>query len=235
MMIDIRAGLTVPVIKQALPPPQAGLARPVPSVDASEPEIAAAPDTAPVEEKAPIRWWSKGSFSFKDILDMLNPLQHLPVISTLYRKLTGETIGGVARIIGGAIYGRAGGIPSMISSIANAIFGAITGKDLGERIYAAIFGEKKADAASAVAMNGDTKKSLLSALPKNSGLTYQPEPIGLAAAAATSAGKPDFVQLASAIDMYERLAPACAPAVSKPEPEEMDGSSSFVRRSRFED
>lgn len=235
MMIDIRPGLSVPAIKQALPPPQAGLARPVSSPDASEPEVAAPSAAQSVEEKAPIRWWSKGSFSFKDILDMLNPLQHLPVISTLYRKLTGETIGGVARIIGGAIYGRAGGIPSMISSIANAIFGAVTGKDLGERIYAAIFGEKKADPAAAVAMNGDTKKSLFSVLPKNTAVTYQPEPIGIAPAAAAGADKPDFIQLASAIDMYERLAPACAPKVAAPEPEEMDGSSSFVRRSRFED
>ena len=30
-------------------------------------------------------------FSFLDVLDIINPLQHLPVISTLYRQVTGDT------------------------------------------------------------------------------------------------------------------------------------------------
>src|ERR1041385_7223129 len=125
MMIGIRPGFTVPTIRETLPPPPAGLTRAVSAADTAETERAPELlETPAVEEKPSIRWWSKESFSFKDILDMLNPLQHLPVISTLYRKLTGETIGGVARIVGGAIYGRAGGIGSMISSVANAIFGA---------------------------------------------------------------------------------------------------------------
>jgi hypothetical protein len=211
MMIGIRPGFTVPTIREALPPPPTGLTRALAAADPAETERAQELlETPAAEDKQSIRWWSNGSFSFKDILDMLNPLQHLPVISTLYRKLTGDTIGGVARIIGGAIYGRAGGIASMISSVANAIFGAVTGKDMGERIYAAIFGEKKAD------------------------------PAAVLAADATGAGearhfdKPNIVQVASALDSYERIAPACvvaAPAAHAEEPE----YSSFVRKSRFED
>jgi len=230
MMIGIRPGFTVPTIKEALPPPQAAVVRPSSAADTAPAEPApASSETRPVEEKPGIKWWSKGSFSFKDILDMLNPLQHLPVISTLYRKLTGDTIGGVARIIGGAIYGRAGGIGSMISSVANAIFGAVTGKDMGERIYAAIFGEKKADPSTAVA-----SKPLFSALAKTAPVTYQPELLSTASGAVRRAGRPDFVQVAAALDLYERVAPACAPAESAPDLEEPERSS-FVRKSRFED
>jgi hypothetical protein len=234
MMIGIRPGLSVPTIRESLPPPPVALSRPLSAPpEASEtepPSIATQPQAA--EENTPIKWWSKGSFSFKDILDMLNPLQHLPVISTLYRKLTGETLGGVARIIGGAIYGRAGGIASMISSVANAVFGAITGKDMGERIYAAIFGEPKGDK---TADGGAATASLLAAVAKSKPVTYQPELSASAPGAAQRAGKPDFVQVASAIDVYENIAPACAAPqriLAREEPEE---SGSFVRRSRFED
>jgi hypothetical protein len=233
MMIGFRPGFTVPTIKEALPPSTTAMTRGIAAAETQETEPAPELiETPALEEKPSIRWWSKGSFSFKDILDMLNPLQHLPVISTLYRKLTGETIGGVARIIGGAIYGRAGGIASMISSVANAIFGAITGKDMGERIYAAIFGEKKTEAADAVPANASAKNTLLAALSKTS-FTYQPE-LATGAGDARRSGRPDFVQVASALDSYERIAPACAvaqPAAEDDEPER----SSFVRRSRFED
>jgi hypothetical protein len=139
------------LVRSVLPASQVNAARPAPSSSEAPPESesVSAEKTAPAEKTSGIKWWSKGSFSFKDILDMLNPLQHLPIISTLYRAFTGEGIGGVARIIGGAIYGRAGGIASMVSSVVNAVFGAVTGKDIGERVYAAVFGGSKASASQA--------------------------------------------------------------------------------------
>ena len=36
---------------------------------------------------------SHGGFTFHDFLSIINPLQHLPVISTIYRAITGDTIG----------------------------------------------------------------------------------------------------------------------------------------------
>jgi hypothetical protein len=141
------------MVRPALPAAQASAARPAPSPSEAPPESEGAPieKAAPTEKTSGIKWWSKGSFSFKDIWDMINPLQHLPIISTLYRAFTGEGIGGVARIIGGAIYGRAGGIAGMITSVLNAVFGAVTGKDIGERVYAAVFGGSKASASRAQA------------------------------------------------------------------------------------
>lgn len=43
--------------------------------------------------------------SFGDILDIVNPLQHIPIVSTLYRMITGDEISQGARMIGGAVYG----------------------------------------------------------------------------------------------------------------------------------
>ncbi|MDP6473864.1 MAG: hypothetical protein QF894_03030 [Alphaproteobacteria bacterium] len=31
-------------------------------------------------------------FGFDDFLDLINPLQHIPIISTIYREITGDTI-----------------------------------------------------------------------------------------------------------------------------------------------
>jgi hypothetical protein len=121
------------------------------------------------ESETSIKWWSKASFSFKDILDMINPLQHLPIISTLYRAWSGEGIGAVARVVGGAIYGRAGGIGSLVSSLVNAVIGAFTGKDVGERVYAALFGGSGAAETQAVASkpadNQSQARALLAVAP----------------------------------------------------------------------
>lgn len=44
-------------------------------------------------------------FGFLDILDMLNPIQHIPLIGQAYRAITGDVIKPVAEVIGGAIFG----------------------------------------------------------------------------------------------------------------------------------
>jgi hypothetical protein len=43
--------------------------------------------------------------TFGDFLDVINPLQHIPVVSTVYRMITGDEIGMGARLAGGALYG----------------------------------------------------------------------------------------------------------------------------------
>lgn len=47
----------------------------------------------------------KDPFGFGDIIDMINPLQHIPIVNKLYQSATGDTIGAVAMIVGGAIFG----------------------------------------------------------------------------------------------------------------------------------
>lgn len=45
------------------------------------------------------------SFGFLDLIDIINPLQHIPIVSQLYQSATGDTMGLVAQIVGGALFG----------------------------------------------------------------------------------------------------------------------------------
>ena len=42
---------------------------------------------------------------FGNLLDVVNPLQHIPIISSAYRAITGDTISSVANIAGGFLFG----------------------------------------------------------------------------------------------------------------------------------
>ena len=75
---------------------------------------------------------SDTGFSFGDLIDMVNPLQHIPVVGTLYRRITGDTINTVPKIAGATLYG---GIEGFASSVADTIFEKVTGKSFGETAY----------------------------------------------------------------------------------------------------
>ncbi len=68
------------------------------------------PDTAPrvIEhdtlEQAKF-WSSDEGASFGEVLDAVNPLHHIPVVSSIYRAISGDTIGFGPRLIGAAIFG----------------------------------------------------------------------------------------------------------------------------------
>lgn len=68
-------------------------------------------------------------YTFDDVIDIINPLQHLPVIGTLYRKFTGDTIKGMSTILGGALFG---GPIGAVASTANVVVKDRTGKDIAE-------------------------------------------------------------------------------------------------------
>jgi hypothetical protein len=94
---------------------------------------------APPSPSAPNTAWKDGSsFSFHDVLDTLNPLQHLPLVGTLYRWITGDEPGDVARVVGDGLYG------GPIGFVTGAISAAVkddTGKDPGEMAMALLTGE----------------------------------------------------------------------------------------------
>ena len=50
------------------------------------------------------------SFSFKDLLDTINPLQQIPVVNWIYRAITGDRIALAPRLIGGALFGGPVGV-----------------------------------------------------------------------------------------------------------------------------
>lgn len=86
--------------------------------------------------------------SFLDVLDVINPLQHLPVVSTLYREWTGDTLSPAARIAGDILYG--GPIGAFIG-INSAITESVTGKDIGQHVLAWLRGDDQPDQTSPAA------------------------------------------------------------------------------------
>jgi len=85
---------------------------------------------------------SDWDFSFHNLLDIVNPLEHLPIIGTLYRAITGTHIGIPEKIAGDALYG---GLWGAVSSVADAAFEAVTGKDFGSTVLAFFSGHHHSD------------------------------------------------------------------------------------------
>ena len=105
----------------------------MPAIDYSS-HVTSAPASASVSAPQ-----SRASgFSFGDLLDVVNPLQHIPVISTLYRHLTGDEIGTPEKIAGDTLYG---GPIGFLASLADSAFKAVTGKDVGDTVLALLTGE----------------------------------------------------------------------------------------------
>jgi hypothetical protein len=74
------------------------------------------------------------------ILDVINPLQHIPVISTIYRNITGDEISPMARVAGDALYG--GPIGAAVG-LADVAVESATGKDIGGNVMAMLTDDKK--------------------------------------------------------------------------------------------
>ncbi|WP_085578563.1 hypothetical protein [Thalassospira mesophila] len=112
-------------------------------------------------------------FDFGDIIDVINPLQHIPVVGALYRELTGDQMGNAARVVGGGLFG---GIFGLAGAAIDAAVEGTTGEDTGAHVLALFEGDDSdADpaAATAVAQNDDGAGSAKT---------------GLESAAATQAG-----------------------------------------------
>ncbi|GIL40772.1 hypothetical protein [Roseiterribacter gracilis] len=73
--------------------------------------------------------------SFSDVLDAINPLQHLPIISTIYREATGSEIKTLPNLIGGAIFG---GIFGLIGAAVDSVVKEASGSTIGHHLLAAV-------------------------------------------------------------------------------------------------
>ena len=88
---------------------------------------------APQEDAGGFKPFGKDGFSFLDVLDVVNPLQHIPVVSSLYRAWTGDTIDPAPRIAGGGLFGGPFGA---LAGLVNVIVESISGRDVGENVLA---------------------------------------------------------------------------------------------------
>jgi len=82
-------------------------------------------------------WADDEGLSFADFIDVINPLQHLPIISSIYRAVTSDEISLGARLLGGAPFGGPIGI---IAAGFNAAFEEMSGGNIAEHA-AALFEE----------------------------------------------------------------------------------------------
>ena len=71
--------------------------------------------------------------SFGDFLDMINPLQHIPVVGTIYRAVTGDTIKPASQVIGGIAFG---GPIGGAAAIVNAVITHANGRSLEDAMLA---------------------------------------------------------------------------------------------------
>ena len=116
-------------------------------------DAATSATTAPATPQADQKPSSKSSdwdFSFHNLLDIINPLEHLPIIGTIYRAITHTHIGIPERIAGDALYG---GLWGAVSGVADAAFEAVTGKDFGSTVLAFFTGHHHDTAVAANTAN----------------------------------------------------------------------------------
>ena len=69
--------------------------------------------------------------TFSEFLDIINPLHHIPVVSTVYRAITGDQISPESRFFGGMLFGGPGG--AIAAGIAS-LFEEASGGDLGQHL-----------------------------------------------------------------------------------------------------
>ncbi len=81
----------------------------------------------------PFSLWGSDGLTFGDIFDIINPLQHIPIVSTIYRAITGDDIAAAPKIAGGALFG---GVIGLVVSIIDTAIEQITGQDTGEHFLA---------------------------------------------------------------------------------------------------
>jgi hypothetical protein len=179
--------------------------------------------------------WKDGKdASFHDLLDIINPLQHLPVVATVYRWLTGDEPGNLARVAGDALYG---GPIGAVTGLFSAISRDGDGEDMGERMMTWAFGPGHAKTptdhpATAVADGNDAaaaaKKAAVTAAPLPE-MASTPAPAAATAAASVGApasGTPGAVSasaapsagstrsVASVAALYRSTDPAGKPAAA---------------------
>lgn len=114
-------------------------------------------------------------FSFDDLLDIVNPLQHLPVVSTVYREITGDEIRPESRVLGGGLFG---GVLGAAASLVDVAVESFSGDSMGGHVMTALFGDDEAEPSA-------DEKSIQTAA-RDAATTPLPVPAALPAVPATT-------------------------------------------------
>lgn len=97
------------------------------------------------------------TMSFGEFLSGLNPLQHIPVVGTIYRAITGDVPPAVMRVAGGFLLGGpVGAIGSAIGAAAEEVFG-MAHRDAAAPAAPADQAPQRQDAPTALAAGADPR------------------------------------------------------------------------------
>ncbi|MER2520025.1 MAG: hypothetical protein ABTQ34_04960 [Bdellovibrionales bacterium] len=88
---------------------------------------------------------STTDFTFDDFLDLINPLEHIPGVSSVFRALNGDSIHPVSRVAGDVLYGSVLGLASAVfgavGAVADSVSEASNGQDATGLAVSAMLGE----------------------------------------------------------------------------------------------
>jgi len=104
------------------------------------------------EERMPAEPPPSADFGFADFLDVINPLQHIPIVSTIYRAITGDTISPTANVMGSALFGGPAGV---FAAAATEMLSEMTGGSPDEHLLA-MFDDGDSKSASVAASPATT-------------------------------------------------------------------------------
>ena len=149
---------------------------------------------------------SDWDFSFHNLLSILNPLEHLPIVGTIYRAITGTHIGVPERIAGDALYG---GLWGAVSGAADAAFEAITGKDFGSTVLALFTGGHKDIAVAR--KDAAVTPAKLATLSQDSTLDAAPDMLALQASLSQKGVDGELAQRAMTAYRKSMLLPSLVP------------------------
>lgn len=171
------------------------------------------------------------NFDFGDFIDMINPLQHLPIVGNMYREATGDQINPAMKIAGAGIFG---GPLGLIGGLVSAIYEQASGEEI-ESTIAGWMGNDPASTAVAAKTAAPQEEIKLADIQWNNTkavgfgmaaatpLRPEPQPQAVAAvnpaAAAANAQTVAAAEPAKPTAMFEGLQKGIMPASYSPPPQ----------------
>ena len=102
--------------------------------------------------------FGEDGFTFGDIIDIINPLQHIPIVSSIYRKVTGDVIAPAMEIAGGALFG--GPLGAAMSVVSTAFKSHFQNNDVKSVDPESPYGDGEINNRTAIASNTLTGETI---------------------------------------------------------------------------
>ncbi len=161
-------------------------------------------------------FFGEDGLQFSDLLDVLNPLQHIPVIGDIYRSATADDLSAGARLAGGTLYG---GPLGFLGALANTVVEDATGQDIGGNVVALMSDTESSETMAnntAPAAAAAPVENAIPAAPNHGTMTARDMTAAALAEIAPAAGPPaSYLQHQASLPAppFPDLKPMTAPAM----------------------